>query len=67
MGEGDFGADCENCWCLTCIKNDEAICKNCSKCDGNISYSNWMMDCENCKECENPEETIEIILDNVIS
>ena len=67
MSAGDFGVDCENCWCLTCIKNDETICKNCSRCDGNISYRNWMMDCEKCKECKNPEEDIEMILDNIIS
>lgn len=61
MNEGDFGVDCENCWCLTCIKNDNN-CQNCNNCNGNLGYSRWIMDCDSCAECENPEETAKIIL-----
>lgn len=66
MIKGDFGIDCKNCWCLTCIKNDSGYCNNCEKCSGNIGYDNWMMECEKYKECKNPEETIKIILGDII-
>lgn len=66
MNEGDFGIECENCECLTCTKNDDK-CKNCAKCNGNINYSNWMMDCKKYNECNRPEENTKIILNGITS
>lgn len=67
MESGDFGGECENCECLTCTKNDESICKNCSRCTGDKGYSKWKMDCKRYKQVENSDETIDIILGSVVS
>lgn len=66
MGKGDFGVECENCECLTCIKNDDAICQNCSKCNGCVSYSKWEMNCKKYEGCKKPEESIKVVLDGVV-
>lgn len=66
MLQGDYGEECENCECLTCIKNDESICKNCSKCNGDISYSKWKMNCKRYEQCDNSDDTIEIIFGNIL-
>lgn len=66
MSVGDFGVECENCECLVCTQNDDAICKNCSKCDGNTSYSKWKMGCKKLVQCSEPEDTIEVVLGSII-
>jgi hypothetical protein len=67
MKIADFGAECENCECLTCVNNDDAKCQNCLSCNGNISYNQWMMDCKECEECQCPEETVQIVLSSINS
>ena len=62
-----FGVECENCECLTCIKNDELECNNCSKCNGCRGYSKWKMNCKNYNECKNADESIKIVLGNINS
>lgn len=64
---GDYGEECENCQCLICLRNDDAICPNCGKCNGSISYSKWMMDCKKYDECKNPEETIKTVLGSILT
>lgn len=69
MEKGEFGVECEECECSTCIKNDDAICQNCNKCNGCcngcMNYNRWKIDCKKYKECKNPEENIKIILGNI--
>lgn len=67
MENEEFGLECENCECLTCIKNDDSICQNCSKCNGNKGYSKWKMNCRKCEECNNPEETINVVLGGIVT
>lgn len=65
INNGDFGVECENCECLTCMNNDGCICKNCFNCSGNLGYNNWKMNCKKYDECENPEQTIKIVLGDI--
>jgi hypothetical protein len=65
--DGDFGVECENCECLVCIKNDDAKCQNCSSCNGDKGYNKWKMNCKRFVECENPEETIQTVLGDIIT
>lgn len=69
MEKGDFGVDCETCECLICKKNDNC-CQNCVKCNGDSNrhaYDRWKKDCNKCEVCNNPEETIKIILGDTIT
>ena len=51
----EYGEECTNCECWSCMRNDINICQNCDKCNGNVSYNRWMMECDEYSECKYPE------------